>query len=387
MEVVTIIPARGGSRRIPKKNLRLLNGKPLIAYTIEQALAAQRVRRTVVTTDDPEIAKVAVSFGAEVITRPVEIATDTATSESALLHALDHLQATDGYVPELVVFLQCTSPIRNPEDIDQAIETLLQEGADSLLSAHPTRLFVWEEREGSLRSLTFDYSDRRREQDMPRHYRENGSIFVFRPWVLRELNNRLGGKIVVYEMDYWASFDINEEEDFQLCEWLLTQGPRHFRRAKRLPDVLAMVVFDFDGVFTDNRVLVHQDGAEAVLCDRGDGLRLPEVRARGIHLLVLSAETNPVVQSRCRKLQVECVQGVRDKSTTLMEILRERKIAASAVAFVANDINDLACVRAVGCGIAVADAHPEVKAAAHIVLSRRGGDGAVREVCDLILAR
>lgn len=159
------------------------------------------------------------------------------------------------------------------------------------------------------------------------------------------------------------------------------------RMAQVLPEQLKLVVLDFDGVFTDNRVLVHQDGSESVFCDRSDALRFPEVRARGIELLVLSTETNSVVQARCRKLKLECTQGVSDKKTVLAEILHARRIGPEDTAFVGNDINDLECLRMVGCGIAVADAHPEVKRAARIVLSRPGGRGAIREVCDIILAK
>lgn len=124
MEILTIIPARGGSKGIPRKNARPLAGKPLIAHTIEHAWQARSVSRVVVSTDYPEIAAVAQRYGAKVVWRPAEISGDTATSESALLHVLNYLRDREGYEPDLVVSLQATSPLRQPDDIQNTIETL-----------------------------------------------------------------------------------------------------------------------------------------------------------------------------------------------------------------------------------------------------------------------
>ena len=146
------------------------------------------------------------------------------------------------------------------------------------------------------------------------------------------------------------------------------------------------VIFDFDGVFTDNRVYVFQDGREAVACNRSDGYGISMLRKTNIPLLVLSAEENPVVAARCRKLSIECIHGVKDKLPALREWLAARKLNIQRAVYVGNDINDLECLAAVGFPVAVADAFPPVKAVAKLVLQASGGDGAVREVCDLILA-
>jgi len=199
----------------------MLAGKPLIAHTIEQALSARTVGRTIVSTDDEEIAEVAKYYGGEVVMRPARLASDTATSESALLHALDYLHQQEGYEPDLVVFLQCTSPVRNWDDIDNAVEVLIEKNADSLVSVTPWHGFMWQKERGGVRSMNFDYRRRPRRQDLPEEFRENGSIFVFKPWVLRTYQNRLGGKIVLYPMDYWSAFETDTQEDFALCEWII----------------------------------------------------------------------------------------------------------------------------------------------------------------------
>lgn len=148
---------------------------------------------------------------------------------------------------------------------------------------------------------------------------------------------------------------------------------------------IRFLVFDFDGVFTDNRVLVGQDGSEYVFCNRSDGLGIANLRRHGIDCIVLSAETNPVVLRRCEKLKIECFQGHLDKWEALREILKEKRIDPVHVAYVGNDVNDLPCMEGVGVAISVADGCPEAKSMAHWVTTRRGGRGAVREVCDLVI--
>lgn len=149
---------------------------------------------------------------------------------------------------------------------------------------------------------------------------------------------------------------------------------------------IRFVVFDFDGVFTDNRVLVFQDGREAVFCSRADGLGVERLRATGLPLLVLSKEANPVVTARCRKLRLPCVQSCDDKLPVLVREARKRGVPLSSVCYVGNDVNDLDCLRAVGFPVCVADAIPEVKRVCRRVLRNPGGRGAVRELCDLFLA-
>ena len=382
--VVAVIPARGGSKRVPGKNLMPLAGRPLVAHSIAHALASTYVREVYVSTESDEIAAVARACGAEIVARPPELASDEATSESAVLHALDDRVQRGLPDPDLVVFLQCTSPVRHRDDIDRAVEKLLAEDADSLFSACENNRLIWALKDGRPYSVSYDYLSRRREQDMEVQYRENGSIYVFRPAVLREHDNRLGGRIAVYEMDYWSSFQIDAVEHADLIEWIMRRpgyGPE-----PEWPTRVGLVVFDFDGVMTDNGVLVDAQAGESVRCDRGDGWGIGRLRDAGVPMMVLSTEEHPVVAARCRKLKLSCVQGSADKAASLAMLLGEKGIDPAEVIYVGNDVNDLGCLRMVGMPVAVGDAHPEVMAASKLVLTRRGGRGAVREFCDLLLA-
>lgn len=381
---LAIIPARGRSKRIPRKNLLPLAGVPLVAHSIRHARAATLVDEVIVSTDDPEIADVARAEGALVVVRPPELADDMATSESALLHVLDDRRAGGRTDPDLVVFLQCTSPVRTSADVDVAIFTLEHQSADSLLSVAETKRFVWRDGRTGPKPVNYDYKARRREQDFAPHFEENGSIYLFQPWVLRRENNRLGGRIALFTMDYWSRFQIDSPEDLELCEWILGR-----RKAADVqwPSALQLVVFDFDGVMTDGRVIVDEHGGEAVVCSRRDGFGLERLREAGVSIVVVSKERNPVVAARCRKLQVLLAQGIDDKLAFLTRYLTEKGILPSAVAYVGDDVNDLACLQLVGLPVVVADAHPAARRAAALVLESAGGFGAVREFCDLVLQK
>lgn len=152
------------------------------------------------------------------------------------------------------------------------------------------------------------------------------------------------------------------------------------------PGAVKLLVFDFDGVLTDNRVLVLEDGREAVMCNRADGLAFDWLRASSVRAMLMSTERNAVVAARARKLQVEVLQAVADKGAAIRAFCREAEIDPAEAMFVGNDVNDLPAMRAVGFPIAVADAHPEVKEAAWRVLRTRGGDGVAREVVEDLLA-
>lgn len=381
MKTVAIVPARGGSKGIPRKNLSLLAGRPLITHMIAAAREAPSLDRLIVSTEDLEIADVAEAAGAEVLLRPMALAADETSSEAVLIHSLDVLEA-QGYLPEVLALLQCTSPLTTPADIDGTVNCL-RRPSDCAFTATPFHGFVWRQGENGARGVNHDPSVRPRRQDRSVEWLETGAVYAMRAAGFRQAKHRFFGRVVPHPVPRAHSLEIDEPDDLRLAEVLL--GTRRPPGAARIPDRPA-VVFDFDGVFTDNRVMVLETGQEGVICDRGDGLGLEALRHRGVPILVLSRESNPVGASRCRKLGLEYIGGIRDKRTKLLEWIGGIGSEAGRVVYVGNDVNDLECMAAVGCAIAVADARPEVKAVAHIVLANPGGHGAVREVADLVLS-
>ena len=213
MSTLCVIPVRGGSKGIPRKNLRDVGGKPLVVWTIEQALEANDVR-VVVSTEDEEIASVARAAGAEVIDRPAELAQDTTATEPVIVHAMDYLRDKEGYEPEFVMLLQATSPVRRPGTIDRAIAQARETGVDSLVGTVPQTPFLWwTARDGHGPTADFEVDHR------PRQFRsrETGSLYVTKPWVYRERNNRIGGNIGLFVMDEVEGIDIDGPLDLALA--------------------------------------------------------------------------------------------------------------------------------------------------------------------------
>ena len=223
--VVTIIPARGGSERVPGKNLKVVNGKPLLAWSILVSLSAQSVSRTIVSTDDESIAGVAREYGAEVVDRPSEISGPHSSSESALIHTVDQLLRETGSDPDIIVFLQATSPLRRKNDVDLAVRRLIDERADSLLSVSTTPGFLWKIDNDVPTPLTYDYRKRPRSQELHNRFViENGSMFVLRTQLLRKTGCRLGGKIIPYFQPPVCAFDIDHAEDIAVVDAVMRTG-------------------------------------------------------------------------------------------------------------------------------------------------------------------
>lgn len=219
-DCVAIIPARGGSKGIPRKNLLMLSGKPLIAWSIEQALSSSRIDSVWVTSDCDEILSVAKELGANVISRPKSISGDKATSEEAWIHALTEIQKLTEV--DLIVCMQATSPIRGRNDLDEAVEMFASGQFDSMLSV--TKIedhFEWRMTSGVAESVNYDFKDRKRRQDIEQKYLENGSFYLVSPSQLIKNNNRLGGRIGLYQQEQFKMYQIDNIEDVALCEAII----------------------------------------------------------------------------------------------------------------------------------------------------------------------
>jgi len=216
-KTLAVIAARGGSKGIPHKNLLDLCGKPLIAWTIEQARAARGVDVVAVSSDSDNILAAAEAAGAVGVQRPADISGDLASSESAWLHALDAIDERMGRF-ERIVALQATSPIREPSDIENALATFDRDHLDSLLSVCEVEdYFNWRIGANGPEPINYDYRNRRMRQQIEKRYLENGSFYVLIPSLLREQNNRLGGKIGFHVMERHKMFQIDRPEDVKLC--------------------------------------------------------------------------------------------------------------------------------------------------------------------------
>ncbi|MFC4530611.1 N-acetylneuraminate synthase family protein [Sphaerisporangium dianthi] len=376
MRVLAVVPARGGSAGVPLKNLAKVGGTPLVVRAVSSCTEAGLIDQVAVSTDHDGIAAAARAAGAQVIRRPAELSGATASSESALLHALDQLGAD----PEVVVLVQCTSAFIDPADLDAAVAKVLDGTADVVFSGLPTHEFVWAAGDGGVSGVNHDPAHRPRRQDREPEYRETGAFYAIRTTGLREHGHRFFGTVAVQPVPSRHAVEVDTPEDLEIVRALAPFVDRPG------PLDVDAVITDFDGVHTDDLVYLDQDGRETVAVSRSDGLGVSLLKRSGVKILVLSTERNPVVTARARKLGVPVLQGLASKQTALRDWLSIEGLDPARVAYVGNDLNDLGCMELVGWPVAVPDAHPRVRAAARIVLSHQGGAGAVRELCDRVLA-
>ncbi|HZX40035.1 MAG TPA: acylneuraminate cytidylyltransferase [Streptomyces sp.] len=422
MTVLAVIPARGGSKGVPAKNLAPVGGVPLVARAVRESLAARLVTDVVVSTDDPDIASAARGAGAEVVLRPAAIAGDTATSEAAVLHAMDAHEAMHGTPVDVVLLVQCTSPFLTRDDVEGVAAAVIEGGADSAVTVAPFHGFVWRERSadadadagsdagsdaerpataaiGAQRAggstamlldtapasghgVNHDASFRPRRQDRPQDFLETGAAYAMSATGFREAGHRFFGRTALVRTDPARVLEVDDPHDLARARAL---APLLDVSALPTRDDVDAVVLDFDGTQTDDRVYIDADGHETVAVHRGDGLGIAHLRKAGLELLILSTEQNPVVAARGRKLQIPVLHGIDRKDLALKQWCEERGIAPDRVLYVGNDVNDLPCFNLVGWPVAVASAHGSVRAAACAVTATRGGEGAIREIASWLL--
>jgi N-acylneuraminate cytidylyltransferase len=400
-QVLAIIPARGGSKGIPRKNIREFVGYPLIAYSIAAGLQAESVNRVILSTDDKEIAQVAEQFGAEVpFLRPDYLARDATPDLPVFEHALSWLKEEEGYQPDLVVQLRPTSPIRPRGLVDLAIKLILDHPeADSVRGVVPAGqnpFKMWQiNPEGGMEPLLklegIPEPFNAPRQSLPPVFWQTGHIDVVRPQVILEKRSMSGDTILPIKIDPVFSVDIDNVMDWQRYERLVQENNLDMvypgKRPRPWPNKVSLVVFDFDGVMTDNRVWVDQEGGEAVMANRGDGMGIELLLKAGFKAVIISTESNPVVAARAKKINLPYFHGVGDKAKTLQTYLENNGISPEETVYVGNDVNDLPCFQEVAFAVVVADAHPDVRKKADFILNQKGGDGAVREVCDILINR
>ena len=401
-EILAVIPARGGSKGIPRKNIRLFSGWPLLAWSIAAARQSRSMSRVIVSTDDEEIASVARQLGAEVpFLRPAEFAKDESTDLPAFQHALEWLGEHEKYHPEIVVQLRPTSPLRPPSLVDDAVKVLKRHtDADSVRGVvaagqNPYKMWQLEGQDLPMKNLIAapgvaePYNAPR--QILPPVYWQTGHIDVIRTATILDKGSMSGEVIYPLVIDSRYSIDIDNLQDWVKYEYVLSTGTLDYvtpgRPRRKLPENLKMIICDFDGVITDNLVLTDETGKEAVMASRSDSMRVRELRNHGIEVMILSSEPNPVVKARAEKMGVEAIHGIdiTGKGEALKGLLKEKNVDGSQIIYIGNDRNDLPCFEVAGWAVAVADAYPEVLRAADHVLSRPGGHGAVRELCELVI--
>lgn len=388
MQIVAFIPVRGGSKSIPLKNIKPLCGKPLVCWNIEALERVALVDRIIVATDSDEIVSTLQNFSykkVEIYRRLPENATDTSSTESVMLEYINRagLNNTD-----LFILVQATSPFTQTEDFENGIKHLTDTKSDSLLSCVRFKRFIWNE-DGT--SKNYDFKNRPRRQDFKGELLENGAFYISSIGNIIKNNNRISGKISIYEMPEYTALEIDEPDDWITAEALMQKhilqtSNRHNSELRNIK----LFLTDVDGVLTDAGMYYSNSGDELKKFNTHDGMGLQLLQKSGIKVGIVTSENTKIVENRARKLKVDYLyQGKRDggKLSAAEEICNIENISLSEVAYIGDDINCFELLSNVGFAACPADAVDKIKAIPGIrLMQKKGGEGAVREFAEYILA-
>ena len=387
---VAFIPVRGGSKSIPLKNIRPIGGRPLVYWTVRAACGCGAIDRVYIATDSDRIRETVEHFAAgpekelfakaEVIGRSAETASDTASTESAML------EFARNYTFDNLVLIQATSPLLQSEDLDRGFEAFFREDTDSVLSVVRQKRFHWAEDEnGIARPTNYDVYHRPRRQDFPGYLVENGAFYITTREDLLRTENRVSGRIRAVEMNEDTFLEIDEPADWIIIEALMKKNG--ITAPTEIPEI-RMLLTDCDGVLTDGGMYYSEKGDELKKFNTRDGVAFRLLRERGVITGILTGENVELNRRRAEKLKLDILeQGCRDKWGAVRRICEERGISPANVCYVGDEQIDVEAIREAGFGCCPADACEEAKAAADYITRAPGGAGVLREIVSRILER
>lgn len=367
--MIALIPLRGGSRSIPRKNVKLLAGRPLCVWSIRAALDSGVFDQVWVSTDDQGIADIAGKAGARVHRRNPDTATASASSESAMI---EFAQARDWDFDGLAL-VQATSPTTLPEHFREAKTQFDREQADTLVTVTRQHRFLWSP-EG--KALNYDPQTRPMRQNWDGMLVENGAFYFTKKEILKEKECRLGGKISVFQMPAYTAFEVDEPEDWPILE----DFAKRYGYTPLGWKPIRLLALDVDGVLTDAGFYYSESGEALKKFHTRDGAGIDQVRKRGVEVGIITGEATGFASARARKLGIVRMElGCKNKLPVLDAWRADLGLGWDEVAYMGDDLADLECVQQAGIGACPADAEPELIKAADFVSQRDGGRGAVRD--------
>lgn len=382
INVAAFMHFSSGSKSIPLKNIRYIAGRPLAYWAIEAALNCPIVDKVYVSTDSDEIKNCVlkiVSKKLEVIKQSPFTATDTASSESLLIDFCNKFN------PDHVISLQVTSPLTSSEDISNGWHKYIENKLDSLITVTRQKRFIWKEiDQGLCEPVNYDPFKRPTSQDLQGYLVENGAFYISSRENILKSNSRLSGNIGYYEMPEDTYLEIDDTSSLIIIENILKA--REKANINHKISRIKMLAMDVDGVLTDNGILYGQDGNESKKFNAKDGKGIELIRNKGLRTAIITSESSKIVENRAKKLKIDFLyMKIDNKKSVLQEISKKTGISLSEIAYIGDDVNDLSAFEIVGLKACPADAEESIKQIVDIVLGRNGGQGAVRDLCNLLL--
>ncbi len=379
---VAFIPARGGSKSIPLKNIKKIAGKPLIFWTIEAAIDCNNVDKVYISTDSDQIVDVVKYFQhdkIEIVNRKHETATDDASTESAMLEFAELHNFKN------IILIQATSPLLTSQDLESAIKIYENNIADSLLSVVEQKRFIWNKSSDFfVKPLNYNPLSRPRRQDFKGYLVENGAFYITHKKLLLNTQCRISGNIAYYKMPEETYYEIDEPADWEIIEkLLLSRGNIKKFMAKKINNI-KLFVTDVDGVMTDCGMYYTEKGDELKKFNTRDGMGIQLLHEKGIKTAIITKENTKIVENRAKKLKIdELYQGIEDKLAIFEDLRKKYDLDYSEIVYVGDDINDIPILEKAGISFCPSDAVDEVKDICDYVLPKKGGEGVIREFDNL----
>lgn len=378
MKTVAFVPVRGGSKSIPKKNIKPLHGKPLVFWVLHALEHAKSIDEIVLATDSDEIAEIVKTFNLSKVViyhRQEENARDTSSTESVMLEYISATPEVKGN--DLLILAQATSPFTTSEDFEKALEQYKTQRLDSLLTCARIKRFFWSE---SGESVNYNYSKRPRRQDFDGNLMENGAFYINTVSNIVKDQNRLSGKVGIYEMPEYTQLEIDEEWD-----WICAEGIfKKYLPAQPIKQQIRLVLSDVDGVLTDSGMYYSENGDELKKFSTYDGKAFELLRLNNIKTGIVTSEDRELNKRRANKLKLDYqFHGVQDKLRVVQELSDQLQIPLSNIAYIGDDVNDFEVLSAVGLAACPANAVEKIKNIPGIlVINKKGGEGALRAFVD-----
>ncbi|WP_299148243.1 acylneuraminate cytidylyltransferase [uncultured Dokdonia sp.] len=380
MKSIGFIPLRKGSKGIPGKNKKKLLGRPLFCWALGEAIASQLDTIYIFTDDEDIITFVHKEYHwtdkVKTVKRSEESATDAASTEMGMLEFVNRLEEPF----DILCLLQATSPFTTSFDINACLDKV-QSGAnyDSALTVVNTHRFTWYE-DGTPKN--YDVFNRPRRQDFEGLLIENGACYVTTSSAFRESKNRISGNIATVQMPEDSLTEIDSLTDWKIVEELLAARLKTKKQSSRITHL----ILDVDGVFTDGCIYYGAEGELMKKFDMRDGMGLEILRQYNVEVMVMTSEDSQIVASRMKKLKINDVfMGVKDKYSLLSRIVTDRDLSFSNIAYIGDDVNDMANICAAGWSFTPANATMPIKNHADVILQNNSAEGAIREACDFII--
>lgn len=384
---VAFIPVRGGSKSIPLKNIKKLCGRPLVYWTVKAACECKHIDKIYVATDSEDIKNVVTDFcdnelfsKVEVIGRSQESATDTASTEFAML------EFAKTYSFDNIVLIQATSPLLSSLDLINGFNAYMEKNVDSVLSVVKQKRFIWRiEEDGCGYPCNYDVFNRPRRQEFDGYFVENGAFYITSKENLMRYKNRLSGNICLVEMHEDSFFEIDELSDWNIIESLMK---KHMNEDGPMLGKVKAFFTDCDGCLTDAGMYYSEKGDELKKFNTKDGMAFNILQKAGIITGIITGENVSLNERRANKLKVQVyISNCKNKLRAVKDICSKYGLELKNIAYMGDDINDIEILREVGFSCAPADAVSSVRNIVDYVTTANGGEGAFREVVDFIMNR